>query len=116
MDFQTILSMVLTSGIVGVIVERGTAIRFRKQIKTIKDSEAAKSTIEAQSAEVDLISKIKEEFLSMVEVVKKSNEQNFINQDQIIRKLEDIDDRMSMVERYLNGGLQKYIKEHPEEN
>jgi len=116
MDFQSILSMILTSGIVGLIVERGAALRFRKQIKIIKDSEAAKSSIEAQSAEIDLIAKIKEEFLSMAEVVKQSNEQNFMNQDQIIKKLEDIDGRMSMVERYLNGGLQKYIKEHPEEN
>lgn len=113
MDWTTIVLTLLSGTTVGSIV---AAITYRKQNKTIKDSEATVSDVEAQKARLDLITKVKDEMLSMVETVKQANEKNFSNQDQILDKLTRIDERLEKVEvkvgymeEYLNGNYHSWL-------
>lgn len=113
LDWNTIIIALLGGTSIISIIQ---AIRFRKQNLKIKDSEATVSDVEAQKARLDLIVKVKEEMLSMVETVKQANEKNFANQDQIIDKLTRMDDRlekvetkMSDIEAYLNGPYHEWL-------
>lgn len=115
MDWTTIVLTLLSGTTVGSIV---AAIAYRKQNKTIKDSEATVSDVEAQKARLDLIVKVKDEMLAMVETVKQANEKNFANQDEIINKLDNLDSRLEKVEvkmgdieAYLNGPYHKWLSD-----
>lgn len=105
--------MLLGGTTVGGVV---SAIWYRKQNMTIKESEAKQADVEAQKAEIDLANKYRDEMLNMVQMVKDANEKNFDNQDEIIRRLERLDERMEKVEMkvgdiesYLNGPYHQYI-------
>ena len=98
MDWTTIILTLMSGTTVGSIV---AAITYRKQNKTIKDSEATVSDVEAQKSRLDLIVKVKDEMLTMVETVKQANERNFANQDEIISKLDNLDLTMLMNNQYL---------------
>ena len=109
----SIIMALLSGTTVASIVE---AIRYRRQNKKIKDSEATISDVEAQKSRLDLIVKVKDEMLSMVEVVKQANEKNFSNQDEIISKLSRMDERLEKVEikmgdieAYLNGPYHEWL-------
>lgn len=113
MDWTTIIVALLSGTTVCGIIE---AIRYRRQNATIKESEATQSNVEAQKSEIDLANKYRDEMLNMVQMVKDANEKNFDNQDEIIRRLERLDERMEKVEMkvgdiesYLNGPYHQYI-------
>ena len=74
--------------------------------------------MEAQKAEIDLANKYRDEMLNMMNVVKEANEKNFTNQDEIIKGLRRLDERMEQmeikvgdIESYLNGPYHQYIAE-----
>jgi hypothetical protein len=115
MDWNAIIMMLLGGTTVGGVV---SAIWYRKQNKTIKESEATQADVEAQKAEIDLANKYRDEMLNMMNVVKESNEKNFTNQDEIIKGLRRLDERMEQmeikvgdIESYLNGPYHQYIAE-----
>lgn len=95
-----------------------SAIWYRKQNKTIKQSEATQADVEAQKAQIDLANKYRDEMLSMVNMVKEANEKNFINQDQILKKLDRLDERVESLEvnygnleEWANGGYHQFLAE-----
>lgn len=107
--------MLLGGTTVGGVI---SAIWYRKQNMTIKESEAKQADVEAQKAEIDLANKYRDEMLNMVQIVKDANEKNFTNQDEIIKSLRRLDERMenveikvSDIESYLNGPYHQYIAE-----
>lgn len=113
MDWNAIIMMLLGGTTVGGVV---SAIWYRKQNKTIKESEATQADVEAQKAEIDLANKYRDEMLNMMNVVKEANEKNFTNQDEIIKSLRRLDERMEQmeikvgdIESYLNGPYHQYI-------
>lgn len=115
MDWNAIIMMLLGGTTVGGVV---SAIWYRKQDKTIKESEATQADVEAQKAEIDLANKYRDEMLNMVQMVKDANEKNFTNQDDIIRRLERLDKRIDKLEtnygymqEYLNGNYHLFLAE-----
>lgn len=115
MDWTTIIVALLSGTTVGGIIE---AIRYRRQNAQIKESEATQSTVEAQKAEIDLANKYRDEMLNMVEIVKAANEKNFTKQDEILRRLERLDERIDRLEvnygymqEYLNGSYHQFLAE-----
>lgn len=108
MDWNAIIMMLLGGTTVGGVV---SAIWYRKQNKTIKESEATQADVEAQKAEIDLANKYRDEMLNMVEMVKAANEKNFTNQDEIIRSLTRLETKVGDIESYLNGPYHQYIAE-----
>ena len=95
-----------------------SAIWYRKQNKTIKNSEATQADVEAQKSQIDLANKYRDEMLNMVQMVKEANEKNFTNQDEIIRMLGKLDNRIGKLEtnygyvqEYLNGGYHNFLAE-----
>ena len=77
------------------------AIKYRRENKTIKKSEAAKEQVSAKEAEIDLASKYRDEMLSMVDMVKAANDKNFMNQDQIMEKLMAMGNRLDRMDERL---------------
>ena len=115
MDWNAIIMMLLGGTTVGGVV---SAIWYRKQNKTIKESEATQADVEAQKAEIDLANKYRDEMLNMVQMVKDANEKNFTNQDEILRRLERLDERIDKLEtnygymqEYLNGNYHLFLAE-----
>lgn len=115
MDWNAIIMTLLGGTTVGGIV---SAIWYRKQNKTIKQSEATQADVEAQKAQIDLANKYRDEMLNMVNMVKEANEKNFINQDQILKKLDRLDERVEgleinygNLEEWANGGYHKFLEE-----
>lgn len=115
MDWNAIIMMLLGGTTVGGIV---SSIWYRKQNKTIKQSEATQADVEAQKAQIDLANKYRDEMLAMVNMVKEANEKNFINQDQILKKLDRLDERVEglevnygNLEEWANGGYHQFLAE-----
>lgn len=115
MDWNAIIMTLLGGTTVGGVV---SAIWYRKQNKTIKQSEATQADVEAQKAQIDLANKYRDEMLSMVNMVKEANEKNFINQDQILKKLDRLDERVEglevnygNLEEWANGGYHQFLAE-----
>ena len=105
--------MLLGGTTVGGIV---SAIWYRRQNRKIKESEATQADVEAQKSEIDLASKYRDEMLNMMQMVKDANEKNFTNQDEIIRRLGKLDERIEALEinygymqENLNGGYHKFL-------
>lgn len=115
MDWNAIIMTLLGGTTVGGVV---SAIWYRKQNKTIKQSEATQADVKAQEAQIDLANKYRDEMLAMVKMVKEANEKNFINQDQILKKLDRLDERVEglevnygNLEEWANGGYHKFLAE-----
>lgn len=115
MDWNSIIMMLLGGTTVGGIV---SAIWYRNQNKTIKNSEATQADVQAQEAQINLANKYRDDTLKMLQMVKEANEKNFTNQDEILRRLGRLDERMENVEikvcdieSYLNGPYHQYIAE-----
>lgn len=108
MDWNAIIMMLLGGTTVGGVI---SAIWYRKQNKTIKNSEATQADVEAQKSQIDLANKYRDEMLNMVEMVKDANEKNFTNQDEIMRSLTRLETKVGDIESYLNGPYHQYIAE-----
>ena len=108
MDWNAIIMMLLGGTTVGGVV---SAIWYRKQNKTIKESEATQADVEAQKSQIDLANKYRDEMLNMVQMVKDANEKNFTNQDEIMRSLTRLETKVGDIESYLNGPYHQYIAE-----
>lgn len=108
MDWNAIIMMLLGGTTVGGV---SSAIWYRKQNKTIKNSEATQADVEAQKSQIDLANKYRDEMLNMVQMVKDANEKNFTNQDEIIRSLTRLETKVGDIESYLNGPYHQYIAE-----
>lgn len=115
MDWNSIIITALSTGFVFTAVQ---AVRFWKQNKRLKENEVKVSDVETQKSQMDLVSKYRDEMLGMVQIVKAANEKNFSNQDQMIEKLNRMDDRIEKIEMkvsdmetYLNGKYHAWLAE-----
>ena len=108
MDWNAIIMMLLGGTTVGGVV---SAIWYRKQNKTIKQSEATQADVEAQKAEIDLANKYPDTVMLNWNYEKAANEKNFTNQDEIIRSLTRLETKVGDIENYLNGPYHQYISE-----
>lgn len=109
MDWTAIILAVIGGGSIGSLL---SSIIHRKSNKTIKESEATQSDVEAQKSEINLANLYKQNMLEMMEQFRK----NDFNQELMIGKLDRLDERMekmeikvSDIEGYLNGPYHQYI-------
>ena len=122
MDWMALIVALLSGTTVGSIFE---AIRYRRQNKRLKEAEAAKAENEVKDNEtdtqikqMDMADKYFHGMLEMLEQVKNSTENGNLNQERIIDKLDNLDNRMAIVEEglknvvtYLNGDYQNFLAE-----
>lgn len=109
-DWTSIILAILSGTSVGGIFE---AIRYRKQNKEIRESEATKASAESQKAQIDVAKQYWDDVCSMMEQVKQSqiNGQAKLdtNQEEMKEMLANLDRRMDRVEEYLNGPFHQYL-------
>ena len=119
---MALIVALLSGTTVGSIFE---AIRYRRQNKRLKEAEAAKAENEVKDNEtdtqikqMDMADKYFHGMLEMLEQVKNSTENGNLNQEKIIDKLDNLDNRMAIVEQglknvvtYLNGDYQLFLAE-----
>lgn len=118
MWWQTIIIDVLSvTSLLSIIA----MIRFWKQNKKLKDNEVKVSDINTQKEQMDLITKYRDEMVTMIDLVKKANEKNFYNQDEILAKLDRLDARVEKLELnyntmadFLDGPYHRYWAEQEE--
>jgi len=113
MDWSSVIIDALSvTSIIAVI----QAIRFWKQNKKLKNNEVTKDDVETQKAEIDLANLYKEEMLKVIELLKNSQSENNDNQEKMITKLDNLDNRlekveikMTDIEAYLNGPYHEWL-------
>ena len=114
-ELVTIITTVISCGTVVTFLNW---LRDRKADKKIKNNEASKSSVDVQRAEIDLGNLYKEEMLKVIELLKNSQSENSGNQEEMKRMLLNIDRRvdnmeelLSAVVKYLNGNFQQFLAE-----
>lgn len=114
-ELVTIITTVISCGTVVTFLNW---LRDRKADKKIKNNEASKSSVDVQRAEIDLGNLYKEEMLKVIELLKNSQSENTGNQEEMKRMLLNIDRRvdnmeelLSAVVKYLNGNFQQFLAE-----
>ena len=127
MDWTALIIAILSGTTLSGAIE---AIRYRRENKRMKEAEAAKVENEVKDNETDtqmkqmnVADKYFEGMLKMLEQVKSSQESGNINQQTILRKLTNLDDRMdtiavkvSDIEKYLNGDYKQWIAKQSKNN
>lgn len=115
LDWNTIITTLISGGFLFTLYE---TIKYRKQNKTIKSSQATQSNVEAQKAEIELGNLYKEEMLKVIDLLKKSQTENTGNQEEMKKMLTLIDKRVDNMEvllaavvKYLNGNFQQFLAE-----
>lgn len=121
MEWTEIIVALLSGTTVASIVE---AIRFRKQNKAMKDSEAKQaesgaeqSDIETQKQKIDLGNKFMQESLAMMETIKQYQESGNRDTKEMMADIKELkmqnkkqDGLLTDIVNYLNGDFQKYLK------
>lgn len=115
MELTEILNIVLGGTSVAAIV---TAIIYRKQNKTIKQSEADQANVEAQKAQIELADLYRDKMLEMMDLLNTKQDKGNLNQEKMITMLGNLDTRvdnlevrMGNVEGFLDGELVAWIAE-----
>lgn len=127
LDINAIIMMLLSGTTVGGIV---SAIWYRKQNKTIKQSEATQASVEAQKAQIELgelfTQKAAEMFKQMQELQEQTllaTKKNGIDNESIIKELEAVKaeqkrqaeelkrlaDEQSHIVQFVNGEYQDFL-------
>ena len=98
------------------------AIYYRKQNRTIKESEATQSNVEAQKAQMELADLYKQKMLEMMDLLNAKQDKGNVNQEKMISMLGNLDRRVDIIEEdvgnikgYLDGDLAQWIAEHRKE-
>lgn len=93
------------------------AIIYRKQNKALKNNEVKKDNAETQEKEINLAELYKDKMLTLIEQVSQKQDSGNANQEVMLRKIEKLDGRMDAVDNrlsdvvsYLNGGFQEYLE------
>lgn len=114
-ELVTIITTVISCG---TIVTFLNWLRDRKADKKIKNNEASKSSVDVQRAEIDLGNLYKEEMLKVIELLKNSQSENTGNQEEmkkmllnIDRRVDNMEELLSAVVKYLNGNFQQFLAE-----
>ena len=115
LDWNIIITTLISGGFLFTLYE---TIKYRKENKTIKSSQATQSNVEAQKAEIELGNLYKEEMLKVIELLKKSQTENTGNLEEMKKMLTLIDKRVDNMEvlltdvvKYLNGNFQQFLAE-----
>lgn len=115
MELTEILNIVLGgTSIAGIVA----AIVYRKQNKTIKQSEADQANVEAQKAQIELADLYRDKMLEMMDLLNTKQDKGNLNQEKMITMLGNLDTRvdnlevrMGNVEGFLDGELVSWIAE-----
>ncbi|MBP5724384.1 MAG: hypothetical protein J6X18_12535 [Bacteroidales bacterium] len=119
-DWTAIIIAILSGTTLGGVVE---AIRYRRENKRQKEAETEKIEKEVKDYETDIqmkemtmADKYFKGMMEMLEQVKTSQASGNVNQETMLKKLTNLDDRMdtvvvkvSDIERYLNGDYKKWL-------
>lgn len=117
MDWNTIIQLLISGGIVGTIVEVGAGIRYRKSNKTIKESEATVSDVNAQKEQMNLAQDYMEKVKELSELTYQATLQNGKDNTDIITEVREVKKQVGEVAeeqrnivRYLNGNYQAWLE------
>ena len=119
-DWTAIIIAILSGTTLGGVVE---AIRYRRENKRQKEAETEKIEKEVKDYETDIqmkemtmADKYFKGMMEMLEQVKTSQASGNVNQETMLKKLTNLDDRMDTVvvkvsdfERYLNGDYKNWL-------
>ena len=122
MDWTAVIIAILTGGTLTGAFE---TIKYKRENKRLKQAEAAKAENEVKDNETDTQMKqmnMADQYfhgmLEMLEQVKSTTEKSNNNQENIIAKIDDVNNRLMTVEgtlsnivTYLNGDYQLYLAE-----
>ena len=121
MDWIALIVALLGGTSLAGIVE---AIKYRRENKRLKEAETAKAENEVkdnetdtQMKQMDMADKYFDGMLKMLEQVKNSTDNGNVNQEKMISKLDNITNRVIVVENgmnnivtYLNGDYQNWLE------
>jgi len=121
MDWTALIVALLGGTSLAGIVE---AIKYRRENKRLKEAETAKAENEVkdnetdtQMKQMDMADKYFDGMLKMLEQVKNSTDNGNVNQEKMITKLDNITNRVIVVENgmnnivtYLNGDYQNWLE------
>ena len=121
MDWTALIVALLGGTSLAGIVE---AIKYRRENKRLKEAETAKAENEVkdnetdtQMKQMDMADKYFDGMLKMLEQVKHSTDYGNVNQEKMITKLDNITNRVIVVENgmnnivtYLNGDYQNWLE------
>ena len=108
MDWVNLIIALLGGTSVAGVVE---AIRYRRENKALKQNEVKVSDVDAQRQEIELADLYKDKVLEMLDQVSAKQDKGNDNQDKMLRKLEDMESRISNMEAYLNGNYKQWLEE-----
>ena len=117
----SVIIAILTGGTITGAIE---AIKYRRENKRLKEAETAKAENEVkdnetdtQMKQMDMADKYFDGMLKMLEQVKNSTDNGNVNQEKMISKLDNITNRVIVVENgmnnivtYLNGDYQNWLE------
>ena len=103
MNVTEIIITLLSTGFLFTLID---SIRYRKQNKAIKTSEATDADTSAQERQINLA---KLYYDKVLEITEKSATQSQNNQELILSSIKDLDGRIDNIERYLNGGYHNWL-------
>lgn len=121
MDWTALVVALLGGTSLAGIIE---AIKYRRENKRLKEAETAKAENEVkdnetdtQMKQMDMADKYFDGMLKMLEQVKNSTDNGNVNQEKMITKLDNITNRVIVVENgmnnivaYLNGDYQNWLE------
>lgn len=121
MDWTALIVALLGGTSLAGIIE---AIKYRRENKRLKEAETAKAENEVkdnetdtQMKQMDMADKYFDGMLKMLEQVKNSTDNGNVNQEKMISKLDNITNRVIVVENgmnnivtYLNGDYQNWLE------
>jgi hypothetical protein len=116
MDWISLISSVVSCGFVLTTIE---AIKYRRQNSRIKDAEARKNEADAIDKEndnkIDAI-EIQQKQMNLaddyMERVLKLTEVNGGKMDEVISKINSMENEVKNIVSYLNGGYKEYVTKH----
>lgn len=100
MDWTSLIATIVSTGFLISLYE---IIRYRKENKKIKESEAELADSNAQERQMDLAEKYLEKVLALTE--KSSGDST-----KILEAIESMDKRLSYIENYLDGPYKEWVQ------
>lgn len=123
MEWSEIIITIVTTLLGGTTISSiYLAVKYRKENKTIKASEATQSNVEAQKAQIELANLYRDKMLEMMDLLSVKQDKGNLNQEKMLSMLTSLDSRvdglevdMSHVKGYLNGELSAWVAQHQQD-
>ena len=107
-NWSEILNLIL--GGVSIVTIVGMIV-YRKQNRKLKDNEVKVSDVDTQRQQIELAELYKDKMLEMIEQMSAKQDAGNENQGRILDKLDRLEDKVEVIETYLNGPYHAWLAE-----